>query len=265
MSYAYEKRIPVAPGVDLAVVHRSASGGPTIVFSNSLAADRSMWDEVVLALPNGYGVVTYDIRGHGQSDIAMGVFGISDLGTDVLGILDALGIGAAVFCGLSIGGLIGMWLAANHSSRIQKLVLANTAINFSPASMWTDRAALARAEGLGQLVMPTLERWLTSEFRTKNPYRTHEVADMIATTPPEGYAACCMVLANTDCSADLGKIVCPVLVIAGSSDPSTPPARADEIAAGLTDVNRVTLDAAHLSSVEKPEAFAGALVASCNG
>ncbi len=252
-------RIEVAPGMRLAVEVSGTPGKPALIFSNSLAADISTWDEVTERLaPHAY-IVRYDTRGHGRSDVPAGPYAVDRLGKDLIAVMDGLGIARATVCGVSLGGLTGMWIGAHAGDRLTGLVLANTAASFPPAQMWLDRAVGARKDGLAQLVAPTLSRWFSEQFRAANPQRVAQVGDIIGATPPEGYAACCELLGSTDLLGELGTIICPVLVIAGAHDPSTPPARGAEIAAAIAGAEMVTLDAAHLSAVEAPDAFAEAV------
>ncbi|KIZ47880.1 hypothetical protein OO17_01885 [Rhodopseudomonas palustris] len=248
--------IEVEPGVRLAVVVSGALDKPAIVLSNSLAASFGMWDEVAALLAPDACVIRYDARGHGRSDVPDSGYTIEALGGDVIAILDALQLPQAVICGISLGGLTAMWLGIHAPDRVAGLVLANTAADFPPATMWHERAATARASGVAGFVEPSLQRWVTSRYRASHDARVAELAAMISNTSPAGYAGCCEVLATTNVLPDLSRISCPVMVIAGSEDPSTPPARADEIAAAIPQAKSVTLDAAHISCVEAPEAFA---------
>jgi 3-oxoadipate enol-lactonase len=250
------ERIEVESGVRLAVDVPASLSKPVIVLSNSIGASMGMWDEVCDRLSGQMSLVRYDTRGHGKSDAPAGPYSIERLGLDVLAILDALKIQRAVFCGLSLGGLTGLWLGANHGDRLAGLVLANTAANFPPASMWQDRAAAVRANGMSSLVPPTLDRWFTTAFRERAPERIGQIAEMIGATPSEGYAGCCDVLAVADLKPRLSDVSCPVQVICGAHDPSTPPARGAEIVAGIRGAQMVTLDAAHISAIEAPDAFA---------
>ncbi|TXH79928.1 MAG: 3-oxoadipate enol-lactonase [Rhizobium sp.] len=250
------EHIEVEPGVRLAVDVPASFGKPVVVLSNSIGASLGMWDEISDRLSGQLSLVRYDTRGHGKSDVPTGPYNIERLGLDVIAILDALKIQQAVFCGLSLGGLTGMWLGANRGERLAGLVLANTAANFPPASMWRDRAAAVRTNGMGSLVQATLDRWFTPAFRERAPERTAQIAEMIGATPSEGYAGCCDVLAVADLRPRLSDISCPVQVICGAHDPSTPPARGEEIVTGIKGAQMVTLDAAHISAVEAPDAFA---------
>ena len=251
--------IEVEAGIRLAVSVSGALDKPAIVFSNSLAASYGMWDEVGDRLAPYASLVRYDTRGHGRSDVPESGYTIERLGKDVLAVLDALEISRAVICGVSLGGLTAMWLGIHASDRVSGLVLANTAASFPPETMWRDRAATARSSGVASFVQPSLERWVTSGFRDKHESRVAELAAMIAGTSPSGYAGCCEVLATTNVFPDLLQISCPVRVIAGRHDPSTPPARAVEIVAAIPQADLVTLEAAHISAVEASDAFSEAV------
>lgn len=250
------RNVEVEAGVRLAVSVSGALDKPVIVFSNSLAASYGMWDEVADRLAAHYCLVRYDTRGHGNSDAPESAYTIETLSKDVLAILNALKIQQAVVCGVSLGGLTAMWLGIHASERVSGLILANTAANFPPEAMWRDRAATARSSGVAAFVKPSLERWVTAKYRDEHESRVADLAAMIASTSPAGYAGCCEVLAATNVLPDLPRISCPVRVIAGRHDPSTPPARAEQIVAAISQAELTTLEAAHISCVEEPDAFA---------
>jgi len=149
-----------------------------------------------------------------------------------------------------------MWLGANAPGRFDGLVLANTAANFPPADLWKGRADTVRSSGMATLVEPTLERWFTKAFREARPARVAEIGRMLISTSVAGYASCCEVLAQSDMLPELDRIACPTRVIAGQHDPSTPPDRGTEIASRIAGADMITLDAAHLSSIEAADAFA---------
>ncbi len=236
-------------------------GRPPVLLLNSLGADHTMWNEVVTALDGGLRTLRFDARGHGASDAPAEGYHLERLAKDALAVLDAAGVERATFCGLSLGGLVALTAARLAPSRVARLVLANTALSFPPAKMWRERAAIARKRGLGDLVEPTLERWLTCSFRAAAPERAAEIGRMIAATDPGAYAGCCELLGAADLSSQILAVRHPVLVIVGDQDPSTPPQRGAEIAASLSGCRVVSLPAAHLSAVEAPEAFARALSA----
>ena len=192
------RSIEVEAGIRLAVSVSGTLDKPAIVFSNSLAASYGMWDEVAERLAPQACLVRYDTRGHGRSDAPDSSYTIETLSKDVLAVLDALEIPRAVICGVSLGGLTAMWLGIHAPDRVSGLVLANTAANFPPATMWRDRAATARSSGVASFVQPSLERWVTAGYRDKHETRVAELAAMITGTSPAGYAGCCEVLAATN-------------------------------------------------------------------
>jgi 3-oxoadipate enol-lactonase len=180
--------IEVRPGLRLAVEVVGPPDAMPIVFSNSLAADMRMWDEVADRLGPATRTVRYDTRGHGRSDVPQDGYTLAALGEDVLAIMDALRIERALVCGLSLGGLAAQWLAVNAPDRVSGLVLANTAASFPPPSLWEERARNARHSGIDQFVEPTLGRWFTPRFRTEHPARVAAIGDVIRATSVSGYA-----------------------------------------------------------------------------
>ena len=227
-----------------------------VVFSNSLGADMGMWDEVVAALDGRVTAITYDTAGHGASSRDPGSLTLDMLADHALAVTRNYTDDSFLFCGLSLGGLTGMELAARSPDALSGLVLANTATAFPPAQMWTERAAAALRDGMAPLVAPTLDRWLTTGFREAQPARAEAIAAMIGATPARGYAAACEVLATSDVSDRLSSITCQTVAIAGEHDPSTPPARVEAIVAGISDAQLRIVPAAHLSAVECPNDFA---------
>lgn len=250
------QHIEVEPGVRLAVRVSGVPDKPAVVFSNSLGADLGMYDEVAARLATDACVIRYDTRGHGRSGAAQSGYAIERLGRDVIAILDALDIRRAVVCGTSLGGLTAMWLGLHAPDRVSGLILANTAANFPPETMWRERAAAVRQNGVASLVEGSLERWVTARYRAACPARVAQLARMIETTAPAGYAGCCDILAETNLLPELSRIACPVQVIAGLHDPSTLPSRAAEIVSAINGAKMATLEAAHISAVEAPDAFA---------
>lgn len=251
------QHVQAPDGVILATSSRG--NGVPVVFSNSLASDQSMWNEVIEALSGRVQAITYDTVGHGASSLAPNDLSIDALAGHALCVARHYTDGPFLFCGLSLGGLTGMRLAVREPLAVQGLVLANTAPSFPPSKMWFERADTARKEGLDQLVAPTVDRWLTPEFRARNPVRTAEIEMMISGIPSSGYARACHVLGTTDVSEILPRIACPTIVIAGERDLSTPPDRAKEIVAAVPNASLRLVQAAHLSSLEFPGVFAEAI------
>ena len=253
------QQIEVEPGVRLAVDVPPSSATPVVMLSHSVGANFGMWDEIVQRLSGHARIVRYDTRGHGRSDAPKGPYTLERLGNDAIAILDALEIRRAIFCGLSLGGLTGMRVGASHPERLNGLILANRAANFPPPAMWHDRAVMVRANGMAPLLDPTIDRWFSKTYQTAHPERIAAIRAMVAANSPEGYASCCEVLAAADMKPFLSEIRCPVHVICGAHDPSTPPARGEEIVAEIAGATLAVLDAAHISAIEAADAFAAEL------
>jgi 3-oxoadipate enol-lactonase len=232
-----------------------------VLLSNSLGTPLAMWEPQMPALTKRYRVLRYDRRGHGCSDVPPAPYTPDDFGGDVIELLDSLELERVSFCGLSMGGMVGMWIAANAPDRVDRLVLACTAAWFGPPETWTERAALVRSGGMESVVDSVLERWFSPGFRQERPAEVEEVRGFLLSTPPEGYAACCEAIGLWDFRPRLGEVRAPTLVLAGSADPATPPERAEEIAAGIPGARvRIFEGSAHLANIEQPEAFNDAIL-----
>jgi 3-oxoadipate enol-lactonase len=239
-------------------VHRvveGPEGGPIVVLSPSLGSDLRMWNTQASALAEaGYRVVRYDHRGHGKSPAPAGPYTLDELGADALALLDRLGADRVQWVGLSLGGMVGMWLATQAPERLGRLVLCCTSAKLGPREMWDDRIATVRAGGMATQAGPATQRWLTDGFRAANPDAVALTEDMITTTPDEGYIACCVAVRDMDLTNGLPSIGAPTLVIAGAQDEATPAEHTDLIAAAIPGARLEVLDpGAHLVAVEQAE------------
>src|SRR5712664_657304 len=222
-----------------------ADGAPVLAFSNSLGTNYSMWDPQAQELRKTFRILRYDTRGHGQSTVLQGPYRIEQLGTDFLGLLDELHLGPVHFCGLSMGGMIGMWLGIHAPSRLHKLVLSNTGAK----------------SGMKLIAVGVIERWFTPAFRAKAPGTVAQIQKMLEEINPDGYAACCAAVRDYDCRGQLERIGAQTLVITGTHDPATPPADGQFLAAHIRGAKYAELDAAHLSNIEDGARFTGELAA----
>jgi 3-oxoadipate enol-lactonase len=231
------------------------AGAPVLVLGGSLGTTVRMWEPLLDQLGDRYRVVRYDHRGHGGSAGPPGPYTMEDLGQDVLGLLDALDLDQVLYCGLSLGGMVGMWLAAHAPHRVRRLALLCTAAYLPPAEGWLTRAAQVRAAGTGSIAELIVARWFTAPFLTAHPDTVAAYRAMLTDIPPEGYAGCCEAIAKMDLRAALPRIAAPTLVLAGRADPATPPLFGEEIAAAVPGARFTVVDgAAHLAAVEQPEA-----------
>ena len=233
---------------------------PVLVLSNSLGTSLEMWRDQAPALRERFRLVRYDHRGHGGSRVPPGPYTMDDLGRDVLALLDGLGVKRFSFCGLSIGGMVGMWLASQAPERVGRLVLCCTAASFDPDA-YSSRARTVREHGVAQVADAVLERWFTPAFRGGHPDVLEWAGRMLRETPPEGYAGCCEAISGADLGERLGDIRASTLIIAGAEHPAAPPERSESIRDLVPDARLEILSpAAHLANVERPEAMTGAIL-----
>ena len=237
------------------IPHHASDGGDDadpLVLSSSLGTTLEMWEPQVTQLAARLRVVRYDHRGHGRSPVPGGPYSVAELGGDVLELAALLGLERFSFCGLSLGGLVGIWLASEAPERVERLVLCCTAPAFPPAEQWLDRAVTVRAAGTEAIADAVLGRWFTPTADTALVGRFRA---MLVATPGEGYAGCCEALAAADLHDRLAGIEAPTLVVTGAGDPVAPPASGDALAGALPVARHVTVPGAHVPSAEYPEPF----------
>ena len=247
-------------------LHFSVVGqGPMVVLSHALGCDLSMWDGVASRLAASFTVLRYDHRGHGQSDAPPGDFAISQLAEDAAQLIQAQASGPVHFVGLSMGGMTAQALAAAHPERLKTMVIANSADVYGAAaqSLWQTRIDTVLANGVGAIADGAMQRWFTPEFRADEAgggaAQVARLRARLVQCDPQAYAASCRAISSIDFRASNRRVRCPTLVIGGTRDEATPMAQSEAIAASIQGSQLVALDAAHLSAVEQPEAFAHAL------
>ncbi|MDG4831362.1 3-oxoadipate enol-lactonase [Solwaraspora sp. WMMD1047] len=227
---------------------------PVLVLGSSLGTTSEMWRPQVGPLSERFRVVRYDHLGHGGSAGPTGRTTIDILGTELLRLLDDLALPRVSYAGLSLGGMVGMWLAAHAPDRVDRLALLCTAARLGPERAWRDRAGTVREGGVEAVAEAVLSRWFTPDFAAAHPAVVAGYRGMLTSTPAAGYAACCEAIAAMDLRADLPGIVAPTLVVAGADDPATPVEQAREIARLVPAARLAVVDrAAHLANVERPE------------
>jgi len=240
-------------------VHATVCGsGPWVTLAHALGASHAMWAPQVQALAVRHTVLAYDIRGHGNTGVTPGPYSLEQLADDAQALLAHLGVVRTHWVGLSLGGMVGQVLALRHPQQLDRVVLADTNAVVPPTgqAMWTERAALARREGMQALVEGTLGRWFTPAFAARDPQTLQHVGAQIAATPAEGYAACCSAICGLNTLEQLPRLTHPALVMVGEQDHATPVALSRQIAQAWPGAQLVVLpDAAHLSNLEQPGAF----------
>lgn len=224
---------------------------PVIVFSNSLGCDLSMWDIQFNELKKDFAILRYDVRGHGNSvPFASSDFTINDLALDLVDLLDELEIKKANYCGLSIGGFIGMYLALNYADHFSSFTLCNTAPKIGTVDGWHSRIELVQNEGLGTVAAASPARWFKDDFVIKHPEIVSQVTSSMRKMEKECYIGCCQILASNDFREEIKNINLPTLIIAGSSDQVTTVKEASEMQKQIAGSKLVVLDGAHLSNIE---------------
>lgn len=228
---------------------------PWLVLANALGADLTMWAPQVAAFSSRFRLLRFDTRGLGCSDAPPGPYSIEQLTDDVLGLLDTLSIERAHFCGLSMGGLLGVALGARHGDRIDRLVLAHTAARIGTVDVWQQRAQQAREQGARSLADATLERWFSRGFAAREPIVVAAIRDAFAHMDSEGYAGNCEAIGLADLRGEAGRIHAPTLVVTGSGDPSVAPELSRALADSIAGARFVQLEAQHLSNIERADEF----------
>ncbi|MGH7929437.1 MAG: 3-oxoadipate enol-lactonase [Candidatus Binatia bacterium] len=226
---------------------------PALVFSNSLGSDLRIWDPLVPYLVGDFRLIRYDTRGHGLSEGLPPPYTAGDLAGDIVGLLDQLEIREAVVCGLSVGGVIAQQLAIGYPERVRALVLCDTGARIGTVASWEERIATIKANGLGVLAQPSMERWFSEEFRRLHPAEVRGYANMVVRTAVDGYAGTCCALRDTDLTKAAANIDKPTLVLCGDQDIATPPEMARELANIVPNARLALIPGAgHISCVEQP-------------
>jgi 3-oxoadipate enol-lactonase len=234
----------------VALAHRvdGPEDAPVVVLVHAIGASMQMWAPQVHALSADHRVISVDLRGHGGSPVKPGPYAMRELAGDVIAVLDRHGIERASVCGLSLGGMVALTMAAIAPDRIDKLVAACVvAVPAAPAA-WHERAQKVLAGGTPAVSDLVIERW---GYRDRAPEVAQLVRDMLAATAPEGYAGACEAIADMDLRPALPLVAAPSLLLAGSDDPAAPLSVAHEMAAAMPDARVDMIEgAAHLLNVE---------------
>lgn len=229
---------------------------PALLLVNSLGTDLSSWDGQVRTWSVTRRVVRYDQRGHGRSSSPPGPYTLEQFGTDALAVLDACGIDRTDVCGLSLGGLVALWLAVYAPDRIGRVVLADTAARIGEEAAWRTRAALVREQGMEAVVDLVLERFFSPAFLASDDPAVDRVRHGLRTADPEGYAASCEALATGDLRGRASEVGSPCLVVVGTADAATPPVDVKALHDLVPGAAYAELDGAgHLANLERPDEF----------
>ena len=233
-----------------------------LVLGGSLGTSRAVWDGIAAGLAGQYRLLRFELPGHGGAPSPPGPYTVGQLGAAVLALLERHGIERVAYCGISLGGMIGMWLAARAPARVDALGLVCTSAYLPPAEGWLSRAEQVMAHGMGSVREQSIGRWFTSALARREPGLIARFGDDLERIDPAGYAGCCGAIAEMDLRPALSAIAAPTLVIAGSEDPATPPSHGARIAAGIAGARLLVVrGAAHLATASHPAQVGAALSA----
>ena len=239
---------------------------PVLVLGNPIGTTRDVWSHQVPVLSRYFRLVRYEPRGHGAPDVQSpapkGPYTIAELGTDVLLTLNGYGIERFAFAGVSLGGMTGIWLAANAPERVTSLAVCCAALTPVPdAKTWHDRAALVRTQGMAPLADIVVPRWFTPRFLAAEPGQVETVVAMLKGTSPEGYAGCGEAIAALDLRPQLPSVKAPTLVLSGAEDVAAPPSVGACTARNIPGARLTVIRAAsHFAHYEKPGPVTNALL-----
>jgi 3-oxoadipate enol-lactonase len=233
---------------------------PPLLLSNSLGTTLDMWLPQIKAWSEVRRVIRYNTRGHGRSQTPQPPYTIEAMAHDALSLLDHLHIEKADFCGLSMGGMIGMWIAVHYPQRLRRLILANTAAKIGSPEIWNNRIDSVRRCGMDAVAEQARSRWFTPRLCTEHEHVVRAAEDMLRKVDPDAYARCCEAIRDCDLHSDLKDISLKVLTISGDHDPVIPFEQSEALAAAITGSKHLRLAAAHLANLEQPEAFTEAVL-----
>jgi len=233
---------------------------PVLTFCNSLGTTLHMWDGQMPAVTQHFRIVRYDRRGHGKSGVPVGPYNMEMLGRDALAVLDAAKIEKTSWCGLSMGGMVGMWIGATTPQRVDRLILSNTSAYFENKQIWNERIAVVKEKGLNAVVGGTLERWFTKDFREHEPRKVKTIADMFLATKPEGYIGCGEAVRDMDHREIIKSIKAPTMVIAGKQDAGTTVEMGEYVRKSIPGASMTLFDAAHIANVECQHEYTDAVI-----
>ena len=238
-----------------------AEGAPPLVLLNSIGTDMDLWDPLLPALREKFAVLRIDTRGHGASAAQGGDFTLRMLAEDVFAVMQEAGLARAAIAGVSLGGMIAMELALIRPAAVAALALVCTSATMDPAA-WADRVSLVRTQGMASIADLAIGRFLSPQFSAAHPALTATLRRQLLTMDAGGYAGCAAAIRDMDLAARLGGIGCPTLVVSGERDSSTPFAgHGEHLLAAIPGARHVPLDAAHLATLEAPQALGDALLA----
>ena len=247
------------PNNDIYFTFSGNPGAPALLFSHSLGTDSRMWDYQVDDLQDDFFIIRYDHPGHGRSGAFRGIPAIGDLGNDAVAVLDKLGLPSAFFCGLSLGGMVGIWLGAHAADRFPRIAVCSSAATAGNAGLLLNRIAVIKEKGIHAISSNVIEHWFTEAFRAKNPGVVKLALEMLLGTDPDAYVALIETIRQMDLRPELTMNTSPFLTMYGDMDLATPPAVNRYLHDRIGNSTLVALRAAHLANIEARVRFSQSL------
>lgn len=232
---------------------------PVLMFSHSLGSNLEMWEQQIEILKRHFHILRYDHPGHGKSDFHESPLTVDDLGGDALALLDELNIEKTGFCGLSLGGMIGLWLAANAPERISRMAICSTAAKIEHPELLRKRINILKHNTLEAIADNVVTNWFTDRFLKTHPEVSSRIKEMFLETKTNAYSILAESVCQLDLTGKLGKIDLPVLIIYGKHDKATPPEWNIALNKKIRDSKILALDASHMANIEAADKFTTAL------
>lgn len=231
-------------------------GRPLLVFVNSLGTDFRIWRDVVVRLAGEVSILTYDLRGHGLSDVGDTPYSIEMLANDLAALLEYVGAPRAIVCGVSLGGVVAQQLAVTRPDLVRALVLCDTAAKIGEAAFWKARIAAIEQGGIAAIADTILMRWFTASFRSAGNAQYIGYRNMLVRQPVDGYLGCCAALRDSDLTRRARLISVPTICVVGDDDGSTPPEVVGAFAKTIPGAHfEIIKNCGHIPSIEQPAAL----------
>ncbi|MBI3194748.1 MAG: alpha/beta fold hydrolase [Ignavibacteriae bacterium] len=245
------------------VIAYETFGNPShlpIVFIHGFPFSKEMWKPQIEALKEKYFLISYDVRGHGKSEVGDGQYTIELFVDDLIDLLDALKLRQIVLVGLSMGGYIALRTIERHPERICALVLCDTKSEADTNENKIKRASqikIIKAKGLKTFSEGFLKAVFDEQTFSTNPEAINLIRKIINTNPPNGVCGTLIALAaRTDTTESLPKIHVPTLILVGEHDALTLPSSAQAMKEKIPNSElHIIPNAAHMSNLENPELF----------
>lgn len=236
----------------------SGAGATTLLLLHEMGGSLESWDALLPLLQPKFRVLRYDQRGAGLSEQPPGPLTIEAAGRDAMALLDALEIaGPFVPVGTAVGGAVALHLAASWPQRVRAVVVT------SPATGVPEGARQALLGKADDLVRAGTRSVVDAGLETGWPHPLRTDAVRFAATraqrlgaSAEGWAATMRMLAGLDMTAELGRIRCPALVLAGAHDLTRPPDRVAPVAAAIPGAVFRTIPSGHFMAFQTPDLLA---------